>query len=179
GRLFDAAAALCGVCTHASFEGEGPMRLEALLAVRPEPSRREPVIARPRPCGPRNDGMHGESVGGETVALPLDRCATGIWRSDWAPLLPMLSDTTRPAAERAARFHLSLAQALVDQAQQLRAQTGIRSVGLTGGVFQNRLLAEAAIRLLEAAGFDVCLPRRIPVNDAGLSFGQVIEFLHP
>jgi hydrogenase maturation protein HypF len=88
----------------------------------------------------------------------------------------MLADTTRPVAERAACFHLSLAQALAEQAQQLRAQTGIQTVGLTGGVFQNRLLAEAAIEQLEAAGFAVHLPRRIPVNDAGLSFGQVIEY---
>jgi hydrogenase maturation protein HypF len=91
----------------------------------------------------------------------------------------MLADTTRPVAERAARFHLSLAQALVDQAKQLRAQTGIQSVGLTGGVFQNRLLAETAINRLQSAGFAVHLPQRVPVNDAGLSFGQVIEFLHP
>ncbi|MFZ3042079.1 MAG: carbamoyltransferase HypF [Thiobacillus sp.] len=150
GRLFDAAAALCGVCTHASFEGEGPMRLEAAAYV----------------------------AEGQTIELPLDRDPAGIWRSDWAPLLPMLTDTTRPVAERAARFHLSLAQALVGQAQQLRAQTGIRSVGLTGGVFQNRLLAEAAIDRLRAAGFAVYLPQRVPINDAGLSFGQVIEFLH-
>ena len=92
--------------------------------------------------------------------------------------LPLLTDRTRPVAERAAAFHLSLAQALVDQAQRLRTQTGIRTVGLTGGVFQNRVLAEAAISRLEAAGFAVHLPHRIPVNDAGLSFGQVIEFLH-
>ena len=61
----------------------------------------------------------------------------------------------------------------------MRAQTDIRSVGLSGGVFQNRLLAEAAIERLESAGFQVHLPQRVPVNDAGLSFGQVIEFLHP
>ena len=85
----------------------------------------------------------------------------------------------RPPDRRArGRFHLSLAQALVDQAQRLRAQTGTRSVGLSGGVFQNRLLAEAAIERLESAGFKVHLPQRVPVNDAGLSFGQIIEFLH-
>jgi hydrogenase maturation protein HypF len=150
GRMFDAAAALCGVCSHASFEGEGPMRLEAMAA----------------------------NTAGETVALPLACDAAGVWRSDWAPLLPMLGDATRPTAERAAGFHLSLAQALVDQAKQLRAQTGIQAVGLTGGVFQNRVLAEAASSRLEAAGFKVHLPQRVPVNDAGLSFGQVIEFLH-
>ena len=150
GRLFDAAASLCGICTHASFEGEGPMRLESVA---------------------------GKSHG-TVVPLPLERDALGVWRSDWAPLLPMLTDSTRPVSERAASFHSSLAQALAEQAQQLHAQTGIQSVGLTGGVFQNRVLAEAAIRLLEAAGFAVHLPQRIPVNDAGLSFGQVIEFLY-
>jgi hydrogenase maturation protein HypF len=150
GRLFDAAAALCGVCTHASFEGEGPMRLEAIAAT---------------------------SSDANALALPLERDALGIWRTDWAPLLPMLTDASRSAAERAASFHLSLAQALVDQAQHLRTQTGIHAIGLTGGVFQNRLLAEAAIARLEAAGFSVHLPQRIPVNDAGLSFGQLIEHL--
>ncbi|MHB1438882.1 MAG: Kae1-like domain-containing protein, partial [Thiobacillus sp.] len=150
GRLFDAAASLCGVCTHASFEGEGPMRLEAVAA----------------------------AAQGDAVSLPLERDSLGVWRTDWAPLLPMLADASRPTGERAARFHLSLAQALVDQAQRLHAQTGIRSVGLTGGVFQNRLLTEAAIERLESAGFKVHLPQRVPVNDAGSSFGQIIEFLH-
>jgi len=150
GRLFDAASALCGVCSHASFEGEGPMRLEA----------------------------HAAASAGSVVELPLRRDADGLWRTDWAPLLPTLGNDALPAAERAASFHLSLAHALVDQATQLREQTGIRSVGLTGGVLQNRLLAEAAIERLESAGFKAHLPRRTPVNDAGLSFGQVIEFLH-
>lgn len=150
GRLFDAAAALIGTCTHASFEGEGPMRLEALAA----------------------------NAEGEIVSLPLERNPLGLWRTDWAPLLSMLGNTTRSAAERAASFHFSLAQALVEQAKQLRTQTGIKAIGLTGGVFQNRVLAEAAISRLEAAGFTVHLPQRVPVNDAGLSFGQVIEFLH-
>ena len=150
GRLFDAASALCGICTQASFAGEGPMRLEAV----------------------------GATAAGAAIALPLERDPFGIWRSDWAPLLPMLADEARPVADRAARFHLSLAQALVDQAQQLREQTGIRSVGFTGGVFQNRLLAEAVIERLQVAGFSAHLPRRVPVNDAGLSFGQVIEFLY-
>jgi hydrogenase maturation protein HypF len=112
------------------------------------------------------------------IALPLERDPLGVWRSDWASLLPMLTDNTLSVAGRASSFHLSLAQALVDQAKQLRAQTGIQSVGLTGGVFQNRVLAEAALNRLQAAGFSAHLPQRVPVNDAGLSFGQVIEFLH-
>ena len=150
GRLFDAAASLCGVCTHAHFEGEGPMRLETLA----------------------------RDIDAAEVPLSVSRDAFGVWRTDWAPLLTLLTDDARPAAERAASFHLSLAHALLEQALILRAKTGISAVGLTGGVFQNRLLVETVMPLLEQAGFSAHLPRQLPVNDAGLSFGQVIEFLH-
>jgi hydrogenase maturation protein HypF len=167
GRLFDAAASLCGACTHASFEGEGPMRLETVAYDFTRASARR-----------ESESFRAASAHGEAVSLPLERDSLGVWRTDWAPLLPMLADAGRPTGERAVRFHISLAQALVDQAQRLHAQTGIRSVGLSGGVFQNRLLAEAAIERLESAGFKVHLPQRVPVNDAGLSFGQIIEFLH-
>jgi hydrogenase maturation protein HypF len=90
----------------------------------------------------------------------------------------MLTDTTLTQAERAACFHASLAGALRDQALQLHEETGVRDIGLTGGVFQNRLLTELAIAHLEAAGFQVHLAERVPVNDAGVSFGQVIEFMY-
>jgi hydrogenase maturation protein HypF len=42
-------------------------------------------------------------------------------------------------------------------------------------VFQNRRLSEMALDALGAAGFRAYLPVSIPCNDAGLSFGQVIE----
>ncbi len=146
GRLFDAAAAFTGLCTHASFEGQGPMYLEAACAM-VEPA----------------------------VDLPLAKNADGVWQSDWAPLLPYLMDAHRPVAQRAAGFHASLAQALLAQARAVRAEHDIARVGLTGGVFQNRVLTELAIAALEDAGFIVHVPQEMPVNDGGLSFGQVIE----
>jgi hydrogenase maturation protein HypF len=48
-------------------------------------------------------------------------------------------------------------------------------VGLAGGVFQNRLLTRHAIGALKGAGFEVLLPKRLPVNDAAIAFGQIIE----
>ena len=150
GRLFDAAAALSGVCSHASFEGEGPMKLEAAAQ------------------------RHGYT---KPLALPLAQDGTGLWQSDWTPLLPMLTDHTFNPAQRAARFHASLAHALLEQALKLREQSGIDDVGLTGGVFQNSLLAEMAKALLEQHGFVVHLPQRVPVNDGGVCLGQVMEFL--
>jgi hydrogenase maturation protein HypF len=146
GRLFDAAAALVGVCRESTFEGQAPMLLESLCIDTPVP-----------------------------MALPLARDAAGIWRSDWAPLVPALADARRPAAERAALFHASLAQALCEQALAVRTDTGVARVGLSGGVFQNRILTEQVQELLLAADFEVLIPLELPVNDAAISFGQLVE----
>jgi len=146
GRLFDAAAALLGVCLKASYEGEAPMRLEALCEKAAPP-----------------------------LALPLARDAAGIWRSDWSPLVPALLDARRTPAARAAMFHASLAQTLCAQALAVREHTGVTRVGLGGGVFQNRILSEQVQARLTAAGFEVLIPQRLPVNDAVISYGQLIE----
>jgi hydrogenase maturation protein HypF len=146
GRLFDAAAALVGCCSVASYEGQAPMQLEALC---------------------------GESAA--SIDLPLARDESGIWRSDWASLVSALLDEDRAPSARAAMFHASLAQALCAQALAVHQQTGVTRIGLGGGVFQNRVLSDLAQRLLSAAGFEVLIPQRLPVNDAAISFGQIIE----
>jgi hydrogenase maturation protein HypF len=148
GRLFDAAAALVLGKTRASFEGQGPMELEQAAHGRVEP-------------------LH----------LPLAADAAGIWRSDWGPLLPMLMDRDMPEGERACRFHTAMARAVMDQALRIRASESFDVVGLSGGVFQNRLLSELACEGLAQAGFEVRLHREVPANDGGLSFGQVMEAL--
>ncbi len=148
GRLFDAAAALLDICSSASFEGQGPMYLEQLA-------------------------RQGQHAG---LALPLIDDGT-LLRSDWEPLLPLLLDESLTPADRAYAFHASLAQALLDQAQQLRQRHGDFAIGLSGGVFQNRLLCELIMQLCAQEGFRVYLPQQLPVNDAGLSYGQIIEVL--
>jgi hydrogenase maturation protein HypF len=74
---------------------------------------------------------------------------------------------------------MTLARCVVDQACYFREVLGAGRVGLTGGVFQNRVLTEAACEGLAAQGFEVVLPTRVPCNDGGLSFGQVVEFAAP
>jgi len=147
GRLFDAAAALTGVLQDASFEGQGPMLLEAAAG----------------------------GISALPIVMPQLRDGEGVWRGDWAPLLPMLLDDGLPVAERAACFHASLAQQLVDQACRVREQVGDFTIGLSGGVFQNRLLTELVMEGLQQAGFEVRMPLQVPVNDGGLCMGQVIE----
>jgi len=146
GRLFDAAAAAVTGCQSVSFEAGAPMMLEALCARR-----------------------------AEVMPLPLAQDAKGVWRSDWEPLLPMLADRGRPARQRAERFHAALAGVVRDQALRARGALGSVRVGLCGGVFQNRLLTETAISLLEDEGFAVFLPSALPCNDAAISLGQVAE----
>jgi hydrogenase maturation protein HypF len=145
GRLFEAAAALLGELQEQSYEGQAGMRMEAIAE------------------------CHSSALD-----LPLYR-EQGVWRLDWSPLLPMLMESQRSKAERSSCFHASLARAILQLAEQARVEHGIRTVGLTGGVFQNRVLTEQALALLQRAGFETLLPEILPVNDAAISFGQIVE----
>jgi len=148
GRLFDGAASLLGLIDQTSFEGQAAMLLQASAET-----------AEIRPARP----------------LPHSRDDAGVIVSDWQPLLNPLREQKRSVAERAAHFHAVLAQTLCHQAVQLRQKHGEFVVGLNGGVFQNRLLSEQAMALLEQQGFDVYLPQQLPCNDAALCYGQIIE----
>ena len=150
GRLFDAVAALCGLCQRSSFEGEAAMALEA--AATTESSERGsypfPLVS---------------SRGGAGAPLQLD----------WGPLVAaLLDDLSRkePPARIAARFH----HALADGIAAVTAAAGPRRVALTGGCFQNRLLTERTADRLERAGFEVLLHREVPAGDGGISLGQVL-----
>ena len=150
GRLFDAAAALTGVRSEASFEGQGPMELEAL-------------------CD-RTDKKFNDYVD-----LELEE-KDNLLIADWKSLIPVMLDSTLSVKTRATLFHNSLAHSLLQQAKNIRKKHAVNTVSFSGGVFQNRVLTERAIALLSDDGFEVCLPELIPVNDAGISFGQVMEY---
>ena len=90
----------------------------------------------------------------------------------------------RPPQERpqaalvvASAVHLAMADAIVRVAERERERSGLEVVGLTGGVFQNRLLSTLAGRGLEARGFRVLMATRVPCNDGGLAYGQVADAL--
>jgi hydrogenase maturation protein HypF len=92
---------------------------------------------------------------------------------DWAALLATaLKDAQggRDAAWIGARFHAALAGAIVQQAQA----SGLGTVVLTGGCFQNRLLTERAVAGLRAAGFRPVIARRLPPNDGSIAAGQAV-----
>lgn len=149
GRLFDAAAYCCGFSQQPSYEAQPAMWLEALADTNTH-------LSVPLPRWP----SHADS-----------------WQIDWQPVLTMLLDVTQPASQRAAIFHNSLVQMVVERCEHWRAQQGIAQVGLCGGVFQNARLTSQIVQQLDARGFHVYTHRRLPCNDAAISYGQLIEAL--
>ncbi len=73
-----------------------------------------------------------------------------------------------------ARFHKTFTQLLIKKAEQARAETRINDVVLSGGVFQNEILLELMENELQLKGFNVYSHSKIPTNDGGISFGQVM-----
>ncbi len=146
GRLFDAAAALTGLIHEASFEGQAPMLLES-----------------------KCDSLF------EIDSLPLSKNENGLLLTDWANLIPTLQDSTKSVEERATIFHSQIANTLLHQAETLSKDYSFKKVGISGGVFQNRKLAEYVITQLQNLNFDAYMAEILPVNDASISAGQIVE----
>lgn len=144
GRLFDAVASLLGLCHVARFEGEAAMAVESI-------------------AGPPGAGYPVTLTGGAS------------WTADPASIIDGVVDDRARGRERsevAAMFHGALRDLVVLGCERIREETGLTTVVLSGGVFVNRLLAEAAHAALIARRFHVFMPRRVPCNDGGLSLGQ-------
>ena len=71
------------------------------------------------------------------------------------------------------RFHQSVADFVVSTCEQLRESSGLHAVALSGGVFQNKLLVELLVPMLEQQDFTVLRQTQVPPNDGGISLGQV------
>jgi hydrogenase maturation protein HypF len=146
GRLFDAVASLLGVRDRVGFEAQAAIELEAL-------AERE---------ADRIYSARLDETGGVLVVRTPD-----VVRGVVEDLLGEV-----PPARIAARFHATLADVLVRVCGQIRARTGLSTVALSGGVFQNVWLLSAAIDRLQAGAFEVLRHCQVPANDGGLALGQ-------
>jgi hydrogenase maturation protein HypF len=154
GRLFDAVAALLGLCERSSFEGQAAMELEAAADTAIDDAYPFILEDRPDRVAPRGGWAAPDLV------------------VDWEPMVrAVLLDQQAgvPAGTVAARFHNTLAEMIVAVA----ARVGERRVVLTGGCFQNRRLTERAVGRLREAGFAPYWHQRVPPNDGGLALGQL------
>ncbi len=143
GRLFDAAAALLGFTRETTFEGQAAIWLEQLAH-----------------NAPAADAYPFPFESGEL---------------DFRPLLsPLVNDRLRdlPIAEIARKFQLGVARGLFAAIKTLADEDSIRTVVLSGGVFQNELLLADLEPLLDSANLRVLTNHAVPPNDGGISLGQ-------
>ncbi len=148
GRLFDAVAAILGVRDTVNYEGQAAVELEQW-------------------ADPQETDTYPTAVvgGGEDTALRIR--GADLVRAVVADL-----EAGVGVSVIAARFHNSLAQAVVGACRSVREDSGLSTVALSGGVFQNVLLVRRALAALEAAGFRALCHSRVPPNDGGISLGQ-------
>jgi hydrogenase maturation protein HypF len=155
GRLFDAVAALAGVRHAVTYEAQAAIELE-MLATR---------WAETHPSGDVAPYPFDLEDGRDSTVIRLRRLLAAI-QAD-------LANGVSPA-EIGWRFHLTLAEMLVAICRHISGETSLRTVALSGGVFQNRLLLGLAVPRLEGAGFRVLLHHQVPCNDGGISLGQAV-----
>ncbi len=73
-----------------------------------------------------------------------------------------------------AKFHNTVAQAILEITGRIREETRLDKVILSGGVFQNKYLLEKSTELLSDNKFKVLTNHLVPANDGGISLGQLI-----
>jgi hydrogenase maturation protein HypF len=71
------------------------------------------------------------------------------------------------------RFHNTVAAMICDGAEKIAAETGLKKVALSGGIFQNRVITEKVVSFLTGQGFLVFTNRQVPCNDGGIALGQL------
>jgi hydrogenase maturation protein HypF len=149
GRLFDAVAALCGLRTRVSFEGQAALELEMVAADQDEREGYAFAV---------------EENGGVLIvsfALLIREIVEDLLQKIAVPII-------------SARFHTAIAQAVSATCQRLRTSSALTQVVLSGGVFQNRRLTEQTVGLLKGQGFTVLTHSLVPPNDGGLALGQAV-----
>ncbi len=149
GRLFDAVSAVLGIRRASSFEGEAATQLQFAAERCVEPL--EPPAfgcSKDAPFVLATDELFGWIVERKLAGESSERLA-------WA-------------------FHEGLSRLIEAACVMARERTGVQTVALTGGCYQNTLLLARSAELLRAAGFRVLTHSLVPPNDGGVSLGQAV-----
>ncbi len=146
GRLFDAVAALAGFAPRVTYEGQAAIELAAAA------DRKEAGAYAVAVCDHGADVVLDPREMIEAIAADIERGIT--------------------PATVSAKFHNALADATVGAACRIAERTRVRTLVISGGVFQNRLLLERTAEFAVRAGLRVLTADRVPPNDGGISFGQ-------
>jgi hydrogenase maturation protein HypF len=161
GRLLDACAALCGLRPRVTYEAQAAIEFELAAKAHRGARARRGEVASER----RYDGLIAvEKTEGEVVIDPRE-------------LVRAVEEDARggrDVGEIASSVHSGLVYAALLGAELGAEVRGSRTIALSGGVFQNTLLLEGLASALAARGHRVLVPRLLPPNDGGLSYGQAV-----
>ena len=146
GRLFDGVAAILGIKTHCSYEGQGAVLLEAA-------------------ADESSNNIYPISFDAEPLRFDWREMIREIVRE---------RDAGRACGEIAAGFMNTLIEMAARQCAFAREQTGLNRVVLSGGSFQNMYIMQRLPKRLEREGFEVFHHSRVSTNDEGLSLGQLM-----
>lgn len=161
GRLFDAVSALLGIRNFSTFEGEASCALQFRAEAYAE--QHATAVEKNLPdLRLIDDGVREQPDG---LVLATDELAMGVAKARLAG---------RDVGAVAWAFHRVLARMVAVACERLSEQTGIRTVALSGGCFQNTLLLGLVKRELSGRGLKVLLHGLIPPNDGGLALGQAV-----
>ncbi|MFN2365965.1 MAG: carbamoyltransferase HypF, partial [Desulfurivibrionaceae bacterium] len=149
GRLFDAVAAMSGGRQTIAYEGQAAIEfMEAAGRGGEEPAYRWDIA-------PKDDILY---LGVRALIRQVaEDVAAGISR-----------------AVISRRFHRTLIEMLAGAAERVRSLTELNTVALSGGSFNNYLLLEGLLALLEDKGFEVLTHQQLPAGDGCLSLGQAM-----
>ena len=185
GRLFDAVSAILDIRKSSTFEGEASTSLQ--FAAEKWLDAQKKKIAGSEDfaeSGIITDYGELKSISDVAQKSVVEK-NNSINRNIKADLyyLPTLS-LVKELAERklagensnqlALHFHKGLAGMIVSACEKAREETGINTVALSGGVYQNKLLLDYSVTMLEERGFHVLRHHLLPPNDGGISLGQAV-----
>ena len=185
GRLFDAVSAILDIRKSSTFEGEASTSLQ--FAAEKWLDAQKKKIAGSEDfaeSGIITDYGELKSISDVAQKSVVEK-NNSINRNIKADLyyLPTLS-LVKEVAERklagensnqlALHFHRRLAGMIVSACEKAREETGINTVALSGGVYQNKLLLDYSVTMLEERGFHVLRHHLLPPNDGGISLGQAV-----
>lgn len=166
GRLFDGVAAVLGVRQKVSYEGQAAIELEQLAFEAAQRLQLEPTAGELR-----FDYLRAGTIPG-SLSSP-----GSLWEIDWRPIFQYLCTAEAAGVETgvlAWQFHQAVAEMVVRMVKELSANTSLRTVCLSGGVFQNMILLESTVTKLEQSGYRVCYHQKVPTNDGGIALGQLL-----